>query len=59
MHFSSQFKNCFGIRQRIKCRIFGKEMLGKEYGRDAEFSLAEAKHCEVKQDCEWAYPQFL
>jgi hypothetical protein len=25
-------------------------------GRDIEFCLAEAKHCEVKQDCEWAYP---
>jgi len=41
------------------CRVFRNEMLGREKGRDPEFSVAEAKHCQVKQEGEWAYPQFL
>jgi hypothetical protein len=34
-------------------------MIWKKKGRDAEFSVAGAKHCQVKQDGEWAYPQFM
>jgi len=31
----------------------------REKGRDPEFSVAEAKHCQVKQEGEWACPQFM
>ena len=41
------------------CRVFSKEMLRKEKGKDPGVCVAEAKHCQVKQYGEWAYPQFM
>jgi hypothetical protein len=60
MRFSPQFKKImFWEWTTHTFCVFRKGMLGIEKGRDPEFSVAEAKHCQVKQEAEWAYPHFM